>query len=350
MEKPTVSSHSSLEFRDWGEIGALVLTPKFQRREVWKTPARSYFIESIIRDIPIPPIFLRLRQDPERRRVIREVIDGQQRLRALLDFMADEYALSKTISGFGGKRFSQLPENIRTHIETFTFLCEVFQQIRDEDVLEVFARVNTHSVGLNDQELRNGRYFGHFKQSAFRLAHQHLEFWRQQGIFTESGIARMLEVELTSELMIAALAGQQDKKKSIDEFYARFDESFPERSRIEARFAGVIDALNAALADVLKESEFRRVPLFYTLFCVVLHRLYGLPGVASVSPASKRLSAADSSALRDAVIELSAKIRSAKEERKVSSSDLAFINACLRQTDNLKPRQKRFETLYSAAF
>ena len=350
MEKPNFSHHSAQEFKEWEELGSLVISPKFQRREVWKTPARSYFIDSILRDIPIPPIFLRLSQSAEKKRVVREVIDGQQRLRALLDFMADKYALSKSIEVFGGRHFSDLPADKRRHIETFTFLCEVFQQISDPDVLEVFARVNTYSVGLNDQELRNGRFFGVFKQTAYRLAHEHLEFWRTHRIFSESSIARMLEVELTSELMILSIDGQQDKKKSVDSYYKRFDEGFDERKSVEMRFRATIDAITEAIGFDLKETEFRRVPLFYSLFAVIQHRMFGVENETLPTPKKKRFISADSTAIKDAVIELSDKISAAKENRAVAASDAAFINACLRQTDNIRPRETRFSALYNAAF
>jgi hypothetical protein len=350
MEKPNLSSHSSQEFRDWNDAKTLVITPKFQRREVWRTPARSYFIESLLQDIPIPPIFLRIRQDKKLKRVVREVIDGQQRLRALLGFMGNEYALSKTVNDYGGKKFSELPEEVRQKIEKFVFLCEVFQQISDEEVLEVFARVNTYSVGLNDQELRNGTYFGHFKRSAYRIAHQHLEFWRAHAIFSESGIARMLEVELTSELMIAMLAGQQDKKKSIDSFYRDFDESFPKRKTVETRFAVVADCINTTMDDDLRDTEFRRVPLFYTLFCVIYHRLYGLPGISNPSPKKHAMSGLESTSLKDDVLELSKILVRSKEDPDVPARFQKFVQACSRQTDNLKPRLTRFRQLYTSAF
>ncbi len=352
MEKPTISHHASQEFRDWNELGVLVITPKFQRREVWKTPARSYFIESLLCGIPIPPIFLRLGQSPEKKRVVREVIDGQQRLRAVLEFMEGKYALSKAVTRYGGKRFADLAPEDQKKIETFTFLCEVFQQISDKDVLEVFARVNTYSVALNDQELRNGRYFGPFKKTAYALALDYLEFWRRHRIFSETSIARMLEVELTSELMVAILAGQQDKKKSISAFYEEYDEAFPTQRLVRARFTQAADEITNTLGDDLKDSEFRRVPLFYTLFCVVLHRLSGLPGENFPSPKRGRFTDSERTQIKDAVLVLSDKLAAAKEGStdSLSQRDQVFVTACLRQTDNIIPRKTRFEALYQQAF
>jgi hypothetical protein len=93
----------------------------------------------------------------------------------------------------------------------------------------------------------------------------------------------MLEVELTSELMIAQIDGMQDKKKSIDQFYRKYDENYIDRGLHETRFRSVIDSINDAFDSSLSETEFSRVPLFYSLYCAIYHYQNGRncsPGVA----------------------------------------------------------------------
>src|SRR5439155_1330394 len=101
-----------------------------------------------------------------------------------------------------------------------------YQGIEDQTVLEIFARMNTYSVALNRQELRNGQYFGIFKSTVYRLALNYLTFWRSSGLFSESNIARMDEAELVSELLVAQLDGLQDKKASLDDFYDKLDDEW----------------------------------------------------------------------------------------------------------------------------
>jgi hypothetical protein len=351
MERPDISSYTVNDFDDWRQAGTLELTPKFQRREVWKTPARSYFIDSILRGIPIPPILIRLGQSQDNRKVVREIIDGQQRLRAVLDFIDNKYALAKSVGGPNArKRFSQLAGDDRTAILQYGFRCDVFKTLSDVEVLDVFARVNTYSVGLNNQELRNGKFFGQFKQFVYKLAHEHVEFWRRYRIFSENSIARMLEVELTSELIVAELDGQQDKKNSLDDFYGEFDEEFPGRQKAERNFKATIDWITDSVGDDLASSEFHRAPLFYTLFAVAYHRLFGLPKESAASPKSGKLSVADQRSLTDAVGKLSEVLSLAKETKKPPKKDSVFVEACQRQTDNIKPRQVRFARLYREAF
>lgn len=279
------------------------------------------------------------------------MIDGQQRISAVLDFISDKYSLSKNIeSDCAGKKFSQLTDNQQDQIRHYSFICEVFYGTEDHEILQIFARLNTHSVKLNAQELRNGKYFGPFKQSAYSLALEHLEFWRRHRIFSEPKITRMAEVELVSELLILEIDGMQDKKKSIDDFYLEYDESFPDRRKWETQFRSCMDAVESSCGSILGETEFRRPPLFYTLFAAVYHRLYGLTNFDVSTPASGKMSGQAQESLGNAMRKLSDIITSSKQDNHVPKNFERFVSASLRQTDNIRPRHTRLELLYKEAF
>lgn len=351
--KPDRSSYTALDFEGWRAAGSLVITPKFQRRPVWSTAQRSYLIDTILRGLPIPPVFLRVRQSDDKKKTIREVIDGQQRISAVLDFVNGQYALSKALEGpNAGKRFPQLQPDDQDQIKEYPFACELFHGIDDPTVLEIFARLNTYSVQLNAQELRNGKYFGHFKKLIYELAREHLEFWRANRILSEQAIARMADAELVSELVVAQLLGMQDKKSSLDEAYERYEEAeVPARKDQQKRFRATLDAITDALGEQLRETEFKRRPMFYTLFCVVYHRLFGLPNTTSATSKRGSLPESEALSLRDAALKLSSIVEGAKEaDASVPPRYAAFVAASLRQTDNIKPRTQRFTTLYTLAF
>jgi hypothetical protein len=351
IQKPDRSAFTALDFLDWQQSGSLILTPKFQRRGIWNTPARSYLIDTILRGMPIPPIFLRVRQSDDKKRTVREVIDGQQRIAAVTEYIGGNYALSSNLGGaHAGHYFEELPQEDQDRIRQYSFMCEVFAAIGDAEVLELFARLNTYSVPLNAQELRNGQFFGPFKQTAYSLANEHLEFWRQNRLFTELAIARMKEVELVSELMILQIDGLQDKKKSINTFYALFDQKFPGKRQIESRLRSVIDVIGVATGDILRSSEFRRVPLFYSLFSATFHRMYGLPKEKLKTKRSSSLSRVESEGLREALLTLSDQVSLAKQGEEIPGAYERFVTACLQQTDNLRPRQTRLHEIYRRAF
>jgi hypothetical protein len=350
MLKPDRAIYTPTDFLQWRDSNSLDLTPKFQRRNVWKPAARSFFIDTILRQMPVPPIYLRTTQSIDRKRIVREVIDGQQRVSAVLAFIDGEYSLSRALRGpWSGKTFLNLSSVEQDQIRTFGFSAEVFHGISDLQVLEIFARLNTYSVPLNSQELRNGRYFGFFKQSAYALAYEYLEFWRKHRIFSEQRIARMLEVEFVSEIIIAQIDGMQDKKTSIDDFYERYDEDFKQQSTVEKRFREVADTVDEITADQLRNSEFRRTPLLYTLFCVIHHRMYGLRRIKLRTP-KKALAKTERASVLSAVIALSDLVTAARNDEQFPVSYTSFVNACLTQTDNIKPRQERFKALYLRAF
>jgi hypothetical protein len=340
----------------WQENGLLEITPKFQIRPVWRTPARSFFIDTLLRGMTVPPFYFRLTQNAQKTKTIREVVDGQQRVRTVLDFISDKFRLSTTLAKtskapWAGKKFTELTDDQRQQIMSFSFPAEMFKGISDKQILEVFCRLNMNGVGLNNQELRNGKFFGLFKGASYNLALTYLELWRKHRIFSEQNIARMLEVELTSELLIAGSEGMQDKKNTITSFYEKWESSYPDQARDEKRFIETMSAISQTFTgDELSNSDFRRPPLFYSLYCVVFHHLFGLPGTQRQSP-RRKLTSIQQEDLREAVSFLSDKIADSKDPAVVIPAKYkTFITACQRQTDNIQPRKTRFDTLFDAAF
>jgi hypothetical protein len=106
------------DFVAWKKSGSLELNPNFQRRPVWKKGAKSYLIDTILRGLPIPIIFLRdLPSDLKKLKAVRDVVDGQQRIRTILSFIdphlladydpaRDDFTINALHNDkLGGKRF-----------------------------------------------------------------------------------------------------------------------------------------------------------------------------------------------------------------------------------------------------
>ena len=123
----------------------------------------------------------------------------------------------------------------------------------------------------------------------------------------------MLEVELTSELLITGNVGMQDKKKSIDLFYEKWESSYPDQEKDTNRFQKTMNMISETFTgDELVTSKFRRPPLFYTLYCVVFHHMFGLPKIQRSTP-RKRLTRDRQDGLKEAVVLLSEKIDESKD-------------------------------------
>lgn len=361
------TNYTALDLFFWHEEGSLHLSPKFQRRSVWKPAAKSYFIDTLLRGFPVPPLHIRM-SEISRAQPVREVVDGQQRLRALFDFMQGKLRLSRNLDGpWAGKRFSDLDPPLQDLLRLTSFHVYQYQAIPDETVLQIFARMNTYSVGLNAQELRNGKYFGQFKKLVYDLAWEYLPFWRSAGLFSEAAIARMAEAEFVSELLVLQVDGLQDKKKSIDTYYAHLEDDWtaePQtwmvgrsgagdkvpvawltREESERRFRHTIGRIAEDVGDALTGSPFARVPLFYTLYSAMYHLEFGLPKSELLRPTSHPRDQV-AIGLRSVMDELSSTLEYDENDETLRRWQRDFIIATSRQTDNLIPRRVRLETMW----
>jgi hypothetical protein len=148
-------NYSIRDFEEWDKRGELLLQPKFQRRDVWTDKARSYLIDTILRGKPIPKVYMRQDVNPKTRHVRREIVDGQQRLRTVLNFLKDGFKISKSHHPtFGGKTFSGLDPSTQGDILKYEFVVDLLQDMPDNEVYNVLARINTYSEKLKAQERR----------------------------------------------------------------------------------------------------------------------------------------------------------------------------------------------------
>jgi Protein of unknown function DUF262 len=155
------------------ERGNIQLNPRFQRRDAWKRDRKSRFIESLIVGLPIPQIVL-AENKRERGKFI--VLDGKQRLLAILQFWGlgngdnNAYTLSSLTlrEDLKGRSFEELSTGGEYQAE-YNSLCNqairtvVIRNWKDTNFLHtVFLRLNTGSVNLSPQELRQALLPGKF--------------------------------------------------------------------------------------------------------------------------------------------------------------------------------------------
>jgi len=272
------------------------------------------------------------------RRTIHEVVDGQQRIGTIIDFLAGNLRLNRSHGPYGGSLFDDLPPEAQKKFLSYEFSVDLLVDATDADVLDVFARINSYSLPLNEQEKRNAKFFGAFKQTVYDLGWNYLEFWKRYGILTDKGIARMREAELTSEVLVAMVAGLQDKKKSLNSFYEKWDERFPNERSLLNQFRHTVRAIETIFGDILAQTNFHRPALFYSLFFVV----YSLQFGSKETNASRRiLNRGRWEVLRAALERLSELIDSEEPPTRYAR----FVAACQRQTDNIQPRRIRHQTL-----
>jgi hypothetical protein len=325
-------NYSVRDFEEWHEKDELVLAPKFQRREVWSPKARSFLVDTIIRGKPIPKIYMRQDMNPKTRRTTREIVDGQQRLHTILTYIKDGFKVSRTHNeDYGGKFFSQLDSTTQKDILRYEFVVDLLQDMPDADVYDVFARINTYSVSLKPQELRNAKWFGDFKTAVYGLGNEFVTFWETNNIFSPKQMLRMAEAEFVSELLIAMSVGiREGSKTAIDGFYRQWDDTFPARKTHEKRFRDVLDTVGSILGPDLPQLRLRATRLFYPLFCAIYHLRFGLP---KLNATRKSLKTSDYPKLKvaleevDSLLERIEAAEEAHEEVTLSAEQRRFYDA-----------------------
>ena len=174
--------------------------------------------------------------------------------------------------------YSDLDRKTQQDILGYEFVVDVLRDMADNEVHDVFRRINTYSEKLKPQELRNAQWFGDFKSSVYLLAKEFTEFLERNEIFTSKQVLRMAEAEFISDLLLAMEEGIREGNKAIrDKAYTEYDDRFPNRQRHERRFRETMDAIGAILGDEFPTLKFRAPRLFYPLFCAVYHMKWGLP-------------------------------------------------------------------------
>ncbi len=325
-------------FSNWNEKGILNLSPKFQRLKVWKPIAKSYFLDTIIRGLPSPHVYIRDILLPQGI-TQHQVVDGQQRLRAILEYLSDQITIMKRHNKvFGDILFSNLPNDVKAKILSYKIPVQLLQNATDLEVLDIFARLNTYNVRLNAQELRNAKYDGAFKRCIYTLADKNRKFFIENKILYPHHIVRMTDAELVSEIIISMMDGLQNAKQTIELFYDRYDNKFSEANTLSTKFMNVISEIENIFGEAIRKTRFKRKSLFYTLFCVMYHILYGLP---KEGEQLGKISSEYYEETRNILYYLSQQLIETMPDEKFSQ----FVQASQRRTDDLVPRKIRHAIL-----
>ncbi len=338
MTRSYINLYEIRDFLDWYKRKQLNLRPRFQRNKVWLPRYQSYFLDSIVRGLPTGLIHIN-ETSSEKKETMRDVVDGQQRLQSILDFYNNDITISQTHNDrLGGRNFSELPPEIADDFLRYELAVNVLQDASDSEILDIFARLNTNTVKLNRQELRNAKFHGEFKSTVYELARKTISFYIRHKIFTTQQIVRMSEEELISELLLAMDLGLQDKKKSLDAYYLKYDKIYPENEEFSNKYLDVLEKIDQLFGNVIETTKFHNKVLFYSLFCVIYDIYHGLPG--QTGPHGQIMPEQYEKA-KNVLYLLNSQLIMEKPSKKY----LEFVNATKSQTDNINPRGIRHSTI-----
>ena len=139
--------------------------PDYQREMAWDEDRQSKFIESVLLGLPIPYIFVADVPDEDNDEARLEIIDGSQRIRTLARFINNELTLGKLekLKKLNGFSFDDLPLARQRRFKRTTIrMIQLSEDADDEVRRDLFERINTGSVELNEMEKRRGILRGPF--------------------------------------------------------------------------------------------------------------------------------------------------------------------------------------------
>ena len=331
MERVDYESMVVQELISAHERDELDISPWYQRRAVWTTAQKAYLVNSIFAAMPVPTLYIRHTIDLERERTVKEVVDGQQRIRSILGYRAGEFSarhprigkrvLYKDLSPVDRQAFlmTKLPIGYLIGAD-------------DGDVIEIFGRLNAVSKTLNAQEKRAAKYSGEFHQFCLRQSVERLAIWRDYNIFSATEISRMAEVQFIADLSMSLVDGMQDFSAArVDYAYARWDEEFPEKTDVESRLERVLKLVVSLDSATIRDTIASRSPVFYSLILV----LDSLPRL----PSRRRL--------EQTIWEADERFNDSRPATERLEADVRFVAACTASTQRIRSRRIRYDYLRS---
>ena len=267
MDAFSIESKTVADFWGMNQRDELVLQPDYQRKVVWPQEAKDSLMETILLGYPIPEIYLEYATDAEGSQTV-SVVDGQQRLSALIQFLSNDYSLDSLSDErsreFHGKYFKDLSEDVRKAFFQYTFPVRKLLNLNDETVREIFARVNRVNMTLTSQEIRNallpGRFLDFLRDCVSHPVHQ------RAGLFSVTRQMRGGDLEFYADVFGSCLFGIPNKRKGFDERYNTLSEDFDAYSDEADNFI----ALLTLVEDIVKWSPRTRWSNIVDMYTLLL--------------------------------------------------------------------------------
>ena len=258
----------------------------YQRKSgVWSEDKKSFLIDSILKNYPIPAIFLRPCVDTQTGKTVYDVVDGKQRLEAIVDFIEGKIALPSyfaeddfideanlaqagEIAGLTFEEIKRKNSDFPDYIKqfwTYALNIEYLYEQKEELVASVFDRLNRNGEPLTRQELRNAKYSGsQLLCTLNELASDH--FWDEKLSRLKS--VRMENVEFVSELFFIVMEGKilESSQNVLDELYEKYQSSSNLIQNGVQSFSEIVSYINDLQIDFTTLKRLCWTTHLYSLF------------------------------------------------------------------------------------
>jgi hypothetical protein len=276
--------YSIAEIVDWYQRRELVVNTEYQRGGgLWPSPAKSYFIDTILKEFPFPKVYFHERVDMKTKKPRREIVDGQQRISTIVDFVDGKFALGKNARGFEGKYFGELTQVQQESFYSYTVSVDVIRNAERSEILQMFRRMNAFTLPLNAAEKRHSEFFGEFKDWVNTILDEFGPMLIDWNILTSRQVVRMADAEFVSDLALALKEGiVSTSPAKLLAIYRNNDDAFTSFQQFDEELRGSFDVVLSELSE-LQGTYITKPHIFHSLVCSLLHNKWGLPGADTLT-------------------------------------------------------------------
>lgn len=248
---------------------SLILRPAFQRNLVWNLQQQSFLIDSILRGLPVPELYVQITTSADGSERL-TVVDGQQRISTCVSFIDGTLRLDQSEDldvRWRGSTFGELPEVLQARFRGFKFVVRDLPSSADDAVLrEIFRRLNRTVEALEPQELRHAAYTGPFIKLVERGGSA--AALNELGVFSPKDYLRRRNDEFVAEVLLAVDADAfPNKKEGLDLLFLTYERrGLPEarEQNISRRFGRALAFVEAA-GPRLRRTRFKNKSDCYSL-------------------------------------------------------------------------------------
>lgn len=296
----TSTSYAIADYCEMMKRNEIKINRDYQRNsKVWPDPARSFLIETILLHYSIPKLSLHQVTDLKLRKTYKDIVDGQQRSLAILDFYEDKLRISKRSEELfeaRGMTYSELPEDLQQKFLNYALSVDLFMAANPDQIRQVFRRINSYTVPLNPEEKRHAVFQGCFKWFIYKLARRYDQALIDMGVFTDKQIIRMADTKLYSDITQSILKGIKTSSSSVlDKLYKEYDEKFDDEDEILSKIVLAFDILFSW--TVLHKTELMKPHLVQALLLAIIHLKKPVPALQSVFESNKSMQISPQKAL-----------------------------------------------------
>lgn len=258
----------------------------YQRKSnVWSEDKQSFLIDSILKNYPMPAIFLRPNIDTNTGRTLYDVVDGKQRLETIRDFIQNKITLTtyfaeddfiddknrriaEKISGLKFKEIQDQADLFVDYIRQFWTYALNIEYLYEEDrklIATVFDRLNRNGEPLTRQELRKAKYSDTILLNTIEKLSEH-SFWNSKLRKLKS--KRMEDVEFISELFFVLLTDSINDSGAdvLDDLYDKFKDSKEKIEQAEKEFTDILNYIDKLNIDFENNKRLCWATHLYTIF------------------------------------------------------------------------------------